>query len=521
MSNNLWPHQQNGLDILWEAIDNGHKKIVLCSPTGGGKSRMSIEVIKKATSIGWKVSYYTHRKFLAAQTSRVFTEAGLKHGMRASGYERSTLRDIQISMIQTEEARTFKNNHWDLHDASLVFIEEAHANNSEIVAKIIKAHKGSIIIGLTATPVGLGNVYDYIVQAGLNSELRTCGAHIPVLNYNVDTPDMTGVSRSSNQEFSPKEVSSRMMNKTIEGRVISNYERLNPEHRPTILFAPGVRESIFFVDEFEKKGIRAAHIDGKDIYFEGRTYPSEQTAREDIISGVESGDIKVVCSRFILREGIDIPCLYHCIFATSFGSLTGYLQSGGRVIRGFKDMKNALIQDHGGNIDRFGSLNEDRLWNLNDTEKILRTQRKEAQESEQQPIRCPKCTGMRMGGKKCPYCGHEHTRSPRVVIQTDGEMVLIDDAEIKRRKELRKNDPQRQWDSLYFSSRNSKSNRAMSFKQAIALFKKSSGFDVLTHSGNTVIVAPTGEFKVLKNCPPPNSGLWSSKIRDTNRGDLQ
>ena len=55
------------------------------------------------------------------------------------------------------------------------------------------------------------------------------------------------------------------------GRVLDHWRKLNPDGRPTILFAPGVAESIWFVDEFARNGIRAAHIDGEDTYLDGET----------------------------------------------------------------------------------------------------------------------------------------------------------------------------------------------------------------------------------------------------------
>src|SRR5690606_19790965 len=108
---------------------------------------------------------------------------------------------------------------------------------------------------------------------------------------------------------------------------------LNPDRLPTILFAPGVKESIWFAEQFHSKGIRAAHIDGDDIWIDGEYYTSNHQLREEIRKMSESGELPLVTNRFVLREGIDWPFLAHGIFATVFGSLASYLQSGGRLLR--------------------------------------------------------------------------------------------------------------------------------------------------------------------------------------------
>ena len=103
------------------------------------------------------------------------------------------------------------------------------------------------------------------------------------------------------------------MTPTIFARVLEWYDRLNPERKPAILFAPGVKESIWFAEQFTAAGITAAHIDGDMITFgetdgsDPVTMPSTRELREQIMAGSRDGSIKVLCNRFVLREGWDVP----------------------------------------------------------------------------------------------------------------------------------------------------------------------------------------------------------------------
>ena len=64
-----------------------------------------------------------------------------------------------------------------------------------------------------------------------------------------------------------------------------------------MLFAPGVPESKWFVEQFERRGVKARHIDGDT--------PDE--VRNEILDRHREGDVKVISSYGVLREGADLP----------------------------------------------------------------------------------------------------------------------------------------------------------------------------------------------------------------------
>ena len=472
----LWRHQEAGLAELWRQIDGKEsQRICVTSPTGAGKTVMQTELAKAAVHKGMKVSLYTNRVMLTEQTSSVLASQGLRHGIRASGFNPALMRDIQISSLMTENSRVFNSGRWTLHDADLVIVDEAHSQKAAIAQKVLNEHTkhGAVIVGWTATPLGINHVYDSLIVAGSNSEARQCGAHVPCDTFGPDEPNMKDCQVNGEGDYSEGDISKRVMVSTIFGRVVRHWKRLNPDGKPTVLFAPGVSESKWFVDQFERAGVTAAHIDGKNIYWHGQDQPSTPEFRKELMRASKDGDVQVVCNRFVLREAIDMPWLAHGIGATVFGSLQTFLQAGGRLLRNHDSLDRVMWQCHGGSGWRHGSLNEDRKWDLSDTSKSATKKRKDDFKDgvKKEPVCCPECGAVRRRGGACPYCGYKHKVSVRFVVELDGSLKKMK-GQVTPRRKLRSAE-QKQWDSCFFRCLNSR--RQITMNQVAAMYQKQHG----------------------------------------------
>ena len=81
------------------------------------------------------------------------------------------------------------------------------------------------------------------------------------------------------------------------------FNKLNPERRPTILFAPGVKESIWFAEQLAAQNIRAAHIDGDGYWFNGQyENTNDPDERGRVLDELRSGGVQILCNRFVARE---------------------------------------------------------------------------------------------------------------------------------------------------------------------------------------------------------------------------
>lgn len=550
-----WPHQIRGVNEVLAAIARGERRIVLTSPTGGGKTTMMTDLIEAWTAAGLKTALYTNRRLLLTQTRDVLDAAGIDFGIRAAGFKDSGVPwPVQLCSLQTEESRVFRWRMcpdckgvnaqdcapcegkgqlppaWQLHDADRILLDEAHVNTGPVPRKILSHHlaRGAAYVLVSATPLGLGDLADVMIQAGTQSELRACGALVACHHYGPDEPDLKAIKKVElGEDLSENQNRQVMMAHGVFGRVLDWYRQLNPEQRPTILFAPGVAESVWFARQFTEAGIRAAHIDGADVWIDGEFHRSSNKTRKAVLEGSKDGSIKVICNRFVLREGIDCPWLSHGIFVTVYGSVQSYLQSGGRLLRACEGKDHVTLQDHGGNWWRHLSLNIDRVWHLGDTcatiaGKISDTYRRPGKPAE--PTRCPRCAKIIHG----PYClvkqgGCGWERQPgqkptRPVIQADGEPKELTGDVYKPKRITQRNDAAAIWRRMWFRAVSTKWNAT--FRQAEATFARENNFGWPPRTLPLMPLDADDFFRLVRDVPPerlrpdPNDPALLDKCRD-------
>lgn len=506
LSATRWPNQIRAFEGVLDARSRGVKRLLVTSPTGSGKTTMMTDLVRWADTDGMPWILYTQRKMLYDQTTIVFDRAGIDYGRRASGHNTALLRNGQIAMTPTELSRVYRSQQRELHRAGLVLIDEAHNQKSPAIQKIMEDHieQGALIVGLTATPLDL-DCYDELLIAGTVSECREFGALVPAETYAPDEPDLKHIKRYQiGEDLSEADNVKAIMADGIFGRVVTAWEAHNPEHKPTLLFAPGVKESIYFAEQFCKAGIHAAHIDGTDTWVDGEFHGTDPESRQLICELLQAGDIKVLCNRFVLREGIDLPFVECGIFATVFGALTSYIQSGGRLLRACRETgkQKAIVIDHGGNWHRHGSLNSDREWTLGLTNHRAVGERMERlrEKKEKEPIVCPECGKVRNGGRQCPVCGFiAHTKS-RMVVQIDGTLRPVEGDIYKPHRIRHQRNEQQLWERMYHRMKRA----GRTFRQAEALYC------VENHGW------PPRDLPLM----PQNSGDWWRKVADVPKESL-
>ena len=476
MPDNLWAPQRNGLtqtiDLLKEGLD-----VCYYSPTGGGKTRVAIELLKWAFERGWRGKFYVNRRLLIDQTASRFAQAKLPFGIRAAEFDDQYdwSAPVQICSADTERSRVYKRKIWNPFDAELMIVDEAHLQRTQVMSQILRDHRqrGGRVVLLTATPIELKQWSDRLVISGTMQEYRECKAIVPAIVKSISQPDLSKVKRSKTGEYILNERKRAIYTQTIVGDVLDRWKMYNPDARLTFLYAPGVKESVWFTQQFRNQGVNWCHVDATEAVVDGKRTTLTRPIWAEIQERLVSGDIKGVSSRFKLREGIDIPSVYHIILATPIGSLASYIQTVGRGMRySAQTPDNILITDHGGCYWHFGSPNHqlpwEQWWDL--PARAISEMRVDGYRDQtvREPIRCPMCEGERLGGPTCPFCGFTHPKSMRHVIQEDGTIEEQEGELIRHRQTRRYHDTEKIWKGLVFGCRKYRKKRT--FKQLRAWF---------------------------------------------------
>ena len=401
-----WPIQIEFLAQAVDAFRAGHRVVCVTAPTGCGKSVAIADTIEHYAKSGFGAVVYTNRRILIDQIARTLDAAKIEYGVRAAGHEDKRERPVQISSLPTEAKRTLPGAHyggWSIHYLGrqcLAVVDEIHANNNPTTQEIVRRHRaaGHLVLCVTATPIDIGNVCDHLAVAGNLSDGRRCGALVLARHYGCGEPDMRRFKSAERAEdFSEGEQRKAFpMNAALFGRVLGEYRRLNPDESPSIGFAYGVPESLWLAQEFDKAGVPAAHIDGDNVWWDGLFHKSDPDMRRQLFDLHREGKCKVIWNRYVLREGVDLPWTQHVVLACVVGSLQSMIQMVGRGLRACPDSGKGhlVIQDHGGNWWRHGSMNADREWRLDDTAGTVSGGRRE-----------------RIRWGICPGCGRKNDRS--------------------------------------------------------------------------------------------------------------
>lgn len=464
-------YQTPTVEYILNAIDFGPRVFNVQAPTGAGKTIMMGKCLAERPG----QLLLTHRKILFDQTAGVLTRLGVPHGLRAAGYKMDSAAPIQIAMTQTELSRTFRKKTVPMHDCVAVHVDEIHAQAGETTQYMLEQYRkqGASIVTWSATPSDIANIVTENYVSATVSELIDAGYLVKPVVFGPDIPDMEKVSnikRAANGDLDATELDRIWNVKVIFGSVLRNLQLINPELRPSILFAQGVPHSLFFAQRLTAMGVRSAHIDGANVWLDGKTYKSDRAMRERVFEESKSGKIKVICNRFVMREGADLPWLSHVIDACVFGTRKAWVQSNGRGLRPYPGKDQCTIQDHGGNWLLHSALDSDDPWDLGQSDRISAQIRIDNMREGKlpEPINCQKCNAIRACGDSCPVCGFRSERRIKPVLQLNGELRLQDGPAYRKREISPVKGADRDWSRLYWGSR--KHNPKRTFNQLYSYY---------------------------------------------------
>jgi superfamily II DNA or RNA helicase len=453
--------QAEAHEALRQGIRAGHRRQMLMSPTGSGKTYLGMRVIHEALIRGKRTLFVCDRRTLINQTSEVADKYGLSaHGVIMANHWRVDHEmPFQIGSVQTLMRREWKD------DFDVIVIDEAHTVYGWIQTLLESTR--AAVIGLSATPfsVGLGRHYTRLVNAATMAQLTEAGVLVPMRVLSCTKVNMQGAATSGG-EWTDGAAGERGM--AIVGDVVSEWQRY-AENRKTIVFGSTIAHCEEMCKQFNEAGVMAQ-------LFTSETTEDERNA---IVKEFKKPDsvTRVLISVEALAKGFDVPdvgCV--CDVRPLRKSLSTAIQMWGRGLRSSPETgkKDCLLLDFSGNIVRFRDDYAEIFFNgladLDTGERMDKSIRRE-DEDEKTPPKCPQC-GYSPMGKRCVACGHERVRLA-MVETTAGEMK-----EIYIGKTKLADDRKHLYEQVVSYTR-SHGNPETAKQRAYYLFKEMSGTDPL------------------------------------------
>ncbi|GEP57331.1 helicase [Reyranella soli] len=422
----LYDYQSAAIDAARENIRRGHRRQILCSPTGSGKTIMGLGLMQGAMRAGSRSAFVTDRTALVDQTSTALDLYGLDHGvMQATHWRQRPGALVQLVSAQTLGRRLGRGGYVDSHlrDLRFVLIDEVHTLYDSTLEWLAMLPEHVAVIGLTATPFtkGLGRHYGAIVNVASTDALIERGMLARPLVYVATTEmDTSGVAVRSTGEWDDGGLERAGVQ--IVGDVVSEYVKRSGEHFggsvKTIVFSSSVRHGEEICRAFAQVGLNFANISYHDSEDDRRAKIAEFRKPDSAITGLVSCDA--------LAKGFDVPDVLVGILCRPLRkSFTTHIQQLGRVMRSHPGKDKALVIDHTGNCLRF--LNDtvefwrDGVDKLDEGAERDRTARPSATEKERKELVCLGCQAILPPGvSACLACGRERPRRPSNVTTIRG-----------------------------------------------------------------------------------------------------
>ena len=297
----LRPYQREAKEAIlheWEEKD----KTLLVLPTGCGKTVVFADVAKSRTASG-RVLVLAHREELLTQAAdKIKSFCGLECSVEKA--EQTALgKNELITVGSVQTMMTPKRlNRFEPDYFSTVIVDEAHHALAQSYQNVLEHFNNSKVLGVTATPDrgDMRKLGEYFESLAYEYSLRDAviqGYLSPIkvqtLPLNIDMSKV----KTSMGDFQANSIG-MALEPYLED--IADEMAKVCKDRHTVVFLPLVSISQQFRDILNRKGFRAAEVNG------------ESKNREEVLQEFAEGRFNILCNSMLLTEGWDCP-IVDCI----------------------------------------------------------------------------------------------------------------------------------------------------------------------------------------------------------------
>ena len=372
----LRPYQIEANKHIQEEWENGNNKTLLVLPTGLGKTVTFSDLTKTLVSKGERVLIMAHRGELLDQAAdKLFKVTGLKtavekaHDTAENSFYRVTVGSVQ-TLMREKRLKRFKPDHYDT-----IIVDEAHHIMASSYQSVLDYFSSAKVLGVTATAdrtdkKNLGQYFDSLAYEYSLPDAIKNGYLSPMKALTIPLKiDLSGVSMTAG-DFKASDVGSALDPYLYQ---IADEMVKYCSNRKTVIFLPLVATSKKFRDILNKKGFKAAEVNG------------ESKDRAEILADFDAGKYNVLCNSMLLTEGWDSPEVDCVIMLRPTKSRPLYVQCIGRGLRLAEGKEDCLILDFLWHTERHELVHPANLIAKDDEIAAKMTEKMAELDEEEQP----------------------------------------------------------------------------------------------------------------------------------------
>lgn len=363
--------RQNQTEPVAKAIDFFRqakpRPSLIVLPTAWGKSILTAFVARACQD---KLIVLQPSKELLEQNYLKYSDLcgcfGLNAGIYSASFGRKDIMPVTYATIGSIKnlGAEFKRMGF-----TKMLIDEAHLYPREadsMLGRFLKDSGITHVLGITATPVKLqtnrdlsgntfsklvmltsrskkGNFFKDIIHVGQVQEMVRLGYWSPLTYQTAAFDGSKLVFNTSKSEYTEESVQAAYDANGGTEQIIAALNA-HPDRKHILAFAPSVADAQHLASVYPNSAV---------IYGD-----MEKGLRADIISRFREGRIRVIFNVRVLSTGFDYTGIDCIVLGISTASIALYYQIIGRATRIDPDKENALIIDLGGNVDRFGRVED-------------------------------------------------------------------------------------------------------------------------------------------------------------------
>lgn len=395
-------------------------RTIACLPTGGGKTKVFIDITKTALEKGTTVLILSESSKIYGQIQAEAKGVEIKAGCDKNLYIKPGV--AYVAMAQTLRSRTLILAQFiALANAGklLMIVDEAHVGTCN---SVIEAIQNAYLIGFTATPDArvakhLPKIFKDCVVGAQVTDIIQDGFLTPYRHYARVGADMNAL-QLQHGDFSEASQAQAFERTEVYKGLEEDLRTL--QYRKAIIFCSSIDHCQKLSTELTQSGFNVVQVHSKQSDAEN-TFALGQYMK---------GDINICVTVGILTKGFDFWQIDLVVLQRATTSLPLYLQMcgrGSRIVpyeyRNQYHKPRFTVLDYGENYKRHGLWDMDRDWS-----EMWHTVKKKRDKEGVAPVKtCPNCEAiLPASSQMCMYCNTVLPKSEKEL--KEGQLIEITEA---------------------------------------------------------------------------------------------